>query len=231
MTVEHDDIEKILGPLRDTHGRDRRVLWLSDMPEGVFTRSMEPPVCDWIGDSSVAEMTEFVERLETDRDTAFKGLRTADEEIAAMTPVAFLAFPHSVPVLASGFRWSLIEHQIAGVCVHQQRFCGLRLTMRTDIAELAATVHRRFYGTNAGCCTPALRTLVEYRTMLASEGLDCDGSYPHFAEGFYPVDFSEESLDRVATDAPGFGDLIGEPAPYGGAGHRAVIAFVAPNSD
>jgi hypothetical protein len=56
MTVEHDDIEAVLGPLRDSHGRDRRLLWLSDMPERVFTQSSEAPVCDWLGDGSRAEL-------------------------------------------------------------------------------------------------------------------------------------------------------------------------------
>ena len=62
-------------------------------------------------------------------------------------------------------------------------------------------------------------------------GSTATGAIPTSRRDSIPSIFSEESLDRVATDAPGFGDLIGEPAPYGGAGHRAVIAFVAPNSD
>jgi hypothetical protein len=127
MTIEHDDIEAVLGPLRDTHGRDRRLLWLSDMPARVFTPSSEAPVCDWIGDGSLAEQLDFVARLKTDRDAAFRNLRTSEEEIAAMTPAAFLAVPHSIPVLAPGHRWSLIRRQIAGTWVNQQPFCGLRL--------------------------------------------------------------------------------------------------------
>jgi hypothetical protein len=231
MTVEHDDIETVLGPLRDSHGRDQRVLWLSDMPEKAFRQSSESPVCDWTGDSSRAELMDFAERLKTDRKAAFENLRTAEEEIAAMNPVAFLAFPHAIPVLARGHRWSLIQHQIAGVCVGQQRFCGLRLTMNTDIAELAVRLHRQFYGTSLGCGRPGLSTLVGYSDMLKSVELDCEETYPHLAEGFYPIDFSQEALDRVAVEAPRFADLIGEPVPYGGAEARAIIAIVAPNSD
>jgi hypothetical protein len=148
-----------------------------------------------------------------------------------MTPVAFLAFPHSIPVLARGHRWSLIRHQIAGTWVNQQPFCGLRLTMRTNIAELAAMIHRRFYGADLGRGSLSLDTLGAYRVMLKSMGLDCNETYQHLAEGFYPVDFANGFLDRVADGAPRFSDLISDPNDVDVAASRAIIAIVAPNSD
>ena len=229
MTVEHDDIETVLGPLRDEHGRDRRLLWLSDIPDKAFTQSSEDPVCDWIGDGSHAELLDFAKLLKTDRESAFRNLRTAEEEIAAMKPVAFLAFPHSIPVLAPEYRWSLIQHQVAGTWVRQQPFCGLRLTMRPEIAKLAVAIHHRWYATDLGRPQTRLSTIVEYRDMLGSADLDCDESYEHLAEGFYPID--PEFLDRVAVDAPRFAELIVKPGDVEVAASRAIIAIVAPNSD
>jgi hypothetical protein len=67
--------------------------------------------------------------------------------------------------------------------------------------------------------------------MLSAAGLDCDESYPHLAEGFYPIDLTDGFLDRVAIGAPRFSDLVSDPADVDVAVSRAIIAIVAPNSD
>jgi hypothetical protein len=56
MTIENDDIEQVLRPLRDMHGRDRRLLWLSDIPQKLLSQSWDHHVCDWIVDMFRAEM-------------------------------------------------------------------------------------------------------------------------------------------------------------------------------
>jgi hypothetical protein len=220
MTIEHDDIERILGQLRSRDVLTRRILPMEQIPDTFFKHSTEQPVCDWLGDSSLSNCA--------------KGTWVGEDVWARigdlMTPVAFIAFTSRVPVLTPSHRWSLLEHQIAGMLCGQQRFVGLRLRMRAEVAQAVISIARHWWESNIGCWKPSLDDLETYRAQLRAIGLDANRAYTLLSEGFYPADFSQEALERIAVDPPAFADLLGEPVD-GSAESHAVIAFVAPNSD
>src|SRR3546814_11850363 len=68
--------------------------------------------------------------------------------------------------------------------------------------------------------------LSEYRSRLQSEGLDCNESYRHFAEGAYPMDLDDVALGLLVEEGA---DVLRELCPD----HMAVACwvFLAPNSD
>ncbi len=135
MTIEHDDIERVLGKLRSRNVLTRRILPMDNIPEPFFTHSTEHPVCDWLGDGSRDALMRFAKGERTNYDP----LSRAKD---LMTPVAFIAFTSRVPVLTPRHRWSLIEHQVAGMLCGQQRFVGLRLRMRDDVARAVLGIAR-----------------------------------------------------------------------------------------
>ncbi|WP_036292175.1 hypothetical protein [Methylosinus sp. PW1] len=230
MTIEHDDIEQILGPFRAEKGMPNGVLPLRMLPESVFSHSSDHPVCEWIGDNGRDVLLEYSRRSQIDANDAKEWVNAQPNAHDIMTPTAFLVFPHLVPVLAPGFKWSLIEHQICGTWCRQQTFAGLRLTMREPAAEVAKFIARNWWGTGIGWRTPTLDQLDLYRSQLRRIGLDANTSYAWLSEGFYPVDFSQRALDCIASDAPEFDELLVNRMTRS-AEELAIIAIVAPNSD
>jgi hypothetical protein len=53
----------------------------------------------------------------------------------------------------------------------------------------------------------------------------------HLSEGFYPIDCSDEALNKIAVDPPKIVDVVADPEQVDIAKAWAVVAIVAPNSD
>lgn len=227
MTIEHDDVEQVLGPLRSAN----RPLWMNDIPGNLFTSSKEHPICDWLRDNSQDVTLGFSERLESDREAAFAWLQEQPSAHDIMTPCAFLAFSECVPVLAPGYRWSLILHQVAGVACNHRPFVGLRLRMRKSVSEAAKAMAQHWWGTDLGRGYPTLEQLEIYRAQLRNIGLDANRAYRWLSEGFYSADFTQEAIDLIAVDAPRPENLIADQSDLATAKSRAIVAIAAPNSD
>jgi hypothetical protein len=52
MTIEHNDVEQVLGPLRDAHPRSSCSLAITDIPQNLVSASHDAPVREWIGGTS-----------------------------------------------------------------------------------------------------------------------------------------------------------------------------------
>jgi len=50
--------------------------------------------------------------------------------------------------------------------------------------------------------------IVRYVNGLNELDLDCESSWRHLTESVYPIDATQENLDRIAENAPKLDDLV-----------------------
>jgi hypothetical protein len=130
MTVECTNIESILGPLRKFTSNRMISLRSSIVGEKTaawsavkWTSTSEPPVSDWLG------------------NRVFGG--SHDDALRRMRIAAFIAFMDSVPLLAEGHPWCLLDHQCGGVVNSNRRFLGRRVLLKPAIEiQLLGTAKR-----------------------------------------------------------------------------------------
>jgi hypothetical protein len=230
MTIEYTQIEKHLGPLRKTSLYDGQMISLQFLQRAhalslhpevhqawaalKWLHTMETPASEWLGKAFVDQATSDLQ-----------------EEIGV---VAFVAFLDRVPVLADGHPWCLLEHQTSGHGCRQIRFLGTRLAVKPDVESEFTRIAAHWYGKYLGCFgLPSLSELAEYRAQLQELGLDCNSpsTYPVLTEAFYPIDLSQEAIDKICMQPFALDSIFGRPRPYGHPAHYATLIFVAPNSD
>jgi hypothetical protein len=229
MTVNCTNIESVLAPLRKFDPFDNRMISLRSIgfadnpfepPERrkawaavKWTDTSDPPISEWLG------ITENA----SSHDDALRNMRVA----------AFIGFMDFVPVLADGHPWCLLDHQTAGHACSHVRFVARHVLLNAEIEFEWLRIAAHWYNQQLGWDLPALGSLIEYRAQLQRIGLDCNSSktYRYLKEGFYPVDLSQDVMDRICLRSFGLDSMLGEPRPYGRIEHYAILAIVAPNSD
>jgi hypothetical protein len=73
--------------------------------------------------------------------------------------------------------------------------------------------------------------IVFYATALNRLGLDCECTWRNLSEGLYPIDATQENLDRVAQDAPDLSTIVDWPTKSVRYSRDPAIFLVAENSD
>jgi hypothetical protein len=103
------------------------------------------------------------------------------------------------------YDFKCIVHQTAGHGCHQQYVYGMILKpKKLPEMELLA---RNYYASEIGCYSQSLNDIIKYRdTLDRLFGVDCNYTYREFEEGFYPIDFSKENLEKLAVDAASIPD-------------------------
>jgi hypothetical protein len=142
--------------------------------------------------------------------------------------VAFvLAFLRYVPIEVLRRKdWLLLEHQCAGHECQQPIMVALRLEPNPDVHAAFIEIARGYWGSNLGWGgPPPLAELTRYREVLLPLGLDCNRTYADLREGLYPVDATQEALERAARNPPDLKALTGNRPDF------ATLCFLAPNSD
>ena len=97
--------------------------------------------------------------------------------------------------------WKHIAHQTGGHSCHQKYVFGTIVDVPTDIEQKMADLHGVYYDSQISqYCT--LGHLKHYERMLSAifdDKASCDWSYYNFEEGFYPIDYSRDTLAALAT--------------------------------
>jgi hypothetical protein len=258
MTTE--SLESRLEPFRRTKGRDCRIVWVSDLEYDLFTWTQDLPSPPW-PDFSLQELSALNAPM---HDVAgLKEWFNSRPPVKEVLDVALvLAFMEGVPVLDERHEWLALAHQTGGVSCTRHEMVALRLEARPEVAAHMKHVAVERYGSDLTTgWSMSLSALRGYGDAIAPLGLNCEYSYRHLGEGFYPADLprsplwqkrepftfqsesqvadamaddirlAQELVDRLAVDAPRLADLGGEPKPYGGFLNRAILAWLAPNSD
>jgi hypothetical protein len=223
MTVNATEIETVLGPLRGFDSDRTRMISLSSIggrwtkhPDLAiaeaalrWTETMGPPVSDWMGVQSPADIPQ------------------------RMGVAAFVAFMARVPVLTDKYAWCLLDHQAAGHACSHQRFVGSRALLKPEIETKLVAIAKSWYDSQLGWDLPCLAELVKYKSQLQAIGLDCNSShtFKYLMEGLYPIDLSQSVIDQVCQQPFSLEDMLGNPRPYGSIEHYAILVVIAPNSD
>lgn len=136
-----------------------------------------------------------------------------------------VAFTRVVPPLPAPFDPLLLRHQTAGHLLGELRCAAIRLDISEHGREIGRTLGERWHGTGAATGWSPFEDLYEYRTFLQEHGFDCNESYRHFAEGAYPIDLDDYTLEILASDP---GELLSSLSPdeLG----SACLVFLFPNS-
>ena len=115
-----------------------------------------------------------------------------------------LAFTRYLPVLKPGREWLGLVHQCGGHKCEQELMVATRLTPRPSVIPTFEHIVREGFAANhfyRGAPVLASR-FVSYVAKLTSIGLDCECTWPYLTEGLYPIDATQDNLDRIADDAP-----------------------------
>jgi hypothetical protein len=154
----------------------------------------------------------------------------------ALEIVAVLAFTQSLPPLTRDLIWLGLDHQYAGTdCCHIE-FVATRLNVRAEVYPLLRKIARDRWPsglhdqitTDYAWTKEPLRA--DYRRDLKALGLSCETVVNFFAEALYPIDATQENLDRIAENPPRISDLISsnEQSRWGA---NLVIFILTANSD
>lgn len=109
-----------------------------------------------------------------------------------------LAFCRSVPPDGSD-SLLFLKHETTGHWNDCIRFAGMPVELSVCGAVLGSAIARRWYASGVQSRFSPLADVDEYRNSLRVNGLDCNECYQFFAEGVYPVDLDDCSLERLAT--------------------------------
>ena len=119
--------------------------------------------------------------------------------------VVVLAFTDSLPNLRFDREWLAIQHQSGGHASDQLSMIGTRLRPKASVADALLRIARDRYDECNGWftrCNLRASQIVSYSAALNAIGLDCEASWRHLQEGTYPIDATQQNLDRLAVDAP-----------------------------
>jgi hypothetical protein len=109
-----------------------------------------------------------------------------------------LAFCGSVPP-DDADHLLLLRHSTSGHWQECLRFAGMPIDLSVSGAAFGSTIARRWHASGVSARSAPLEIIEEYRNSLRTYGLDCNECFQHFAEGAYPVDFDDGSLERLST--------------------------------
>lgn len=105
-----------------------------------------------------------------------------------------LTFPRAIQPLANSQGWVFGIHETGGIWQEPKRIVVKRLDVFPRGAEIAHTIGRGMAESNISAQFAPFDKLVEYRRLLNDLGLDCNEHIQCLAEGFYPIDLTEEAL-------------------------------------
>jgi len=169
------------------------------------------------------------------RDLFFKNntpVSGQDEGFERIVPV--LAFVSSAPKLSNDRQWLALEHQCGGLVCMQVAMIATVLTPNGSIKEKLDDIGRQFYAAQHGRLAPGdvrASSLSAYLAAIGKIGLICEYNRPRLAEGLYPIDCTQENLDKIASDALRLRTLIESSYIRARDSSDPVILLLANNSD
>lgn len=125
--------------------------------------------------------------------------------------VLVLAFTRCVPVLRADRAWLALYHQCGGYSCECETMVATRLTPRASVLSTLQLIAREGFYAETGHFDRGQRLasrIVSYVAALARIGLDCESTWPYLTESLYPIDATQDNLNRVAEDAPDLDRLV-----------------------
>ncbi|MBM0169532.1 hypothetical protein [Altererythrobacter sp. C41] len=208
----HKDSAKLdSSRLVDLHTLPSAPIPIAMVPEQCFVPSVDLHRLGW---------PNFAVNSLADWNSSIKG--------AACKPPAdcclVLSFTHAIPPIPELEEWTFTRHETGGIWQEAKRLVLKRLPVSEDGADIAHTIARSMAHSNVGAVHALFDQLLAYRRMLNEFGLDCNQHVQSLAEGYYPVDLTEEALTifGVADVPREMLELMGTEA--------LKLAILAPNS-
>jgi hypothetical protein len=119
--------------------------------------------------------------------------------------VLVLAFTGNVPVLRPGREWIALDHQCGGYSCQHELMIATPLVPRTSVLPALRLIAREGYfaetGHFDGHQTLASR-IACYIAALTRIGVDCECTWRYLKESLYPIDSTQDNLNRIGEDAP-----------------------------
>jgi hypothetical protein len=195
--------------------RDKGKVPVSRLPSALFTRTSD--------------------LFFRDADSPLSSWPTEDEERQAIHVVPVLAFLHTVPVLAGNRELIALQHQCGGYHCLQVAMIATLLTPHPSFKEKLDQIGRQFYFAQHGQLEPGnmlASSIAAYVTALSAIGLDCECTWRRLSEGLYPIDCTQENLNKIARDAPSL-DMLADWRGFTRARYSMdpMILLLANNSD
>ena len=178
--------EKILTPYRD-QGKAS----ISRLPSSLFTHTSDLYFQDTAG-----PLTSW---------PPHPSWPTHDQVRQAIRVVPVLAFLRTVPVFTGDLEWIALQHQCGGYRCVQVSMIATLLTPHASVKDKLDDIGRQFYFAQDGYLDPdymLASSISSYVQALSAIGLDCECTWRRLSEGLYPIDCTQENLDRIACDAP-----------------------------
>lgn len=119
--------------------------------------------------------------------------------------VPVLAFTRSVPVLRPGREWVALRHQAGGYSCEKVLMIATRLEPRPALKPALDAIVREGYFAEDGRFDrhDILASRIAWHVKaLAGLDLDCESSWRLLTESVYPIDATQDNLDRLAVSAP-----------------------------
>ncbi|MDR9808365.1 hypothetical protein [Rhizobium hidalgonense] len=160
---------------------------------------------------------------------------TEEEERRAIHVVPVLAFLQTVPPLSNDREWIALHHQFGGYHCLQVAMVATMLTPNATIKNKLDNIGKQFYFAQHGQLEPAnmlASSISEYVTALSEIELDCECTWRKLSEGLYPIDCTQENLNKIASDAPSL-DMMADWRGFTRARYSMdpIILLLANNSD
>ncbi len=149
--------------------------------------------------------------------------------------VLALAFIQVAPILKPGRRWVALTHQCGNHACEQMSMIATCLTPRPKLAPALKQIAREGFGAETGHFyhgSILASRIARYVGTLETLGLDCEATWPHLTKAVYPIDGTQENLERVAENAPNL-DSIADWTGYTRARYNSNLAILVltENSD
>lgn len=113
-----------------------------------------------------------------------------------------LTFPKVLHSVKNGSEWRYLAFATGGIWEEVRKAVVMPLPLSPGGAEIALAIARRWAASNLSAEYASFDQLQEYRGALNAVGLDCNDHILSLAEGFYPVDMSEEAFEILTGAAP-----------------------------
>jgi hypothetical protein len=154
----------------------------------------------------------------------------------ALEIVAVLAFTQSLPPLAADLTWLALDHQCGGINCNHFCFVGTRLKLRPEIYPVLRKIARDRWplGPHDHISKDDEKTYATqkaaYKIDLKALSLSCDTVEDYLTESLYPIDATQENLERIAENPPRIFDLIATNEQSSRGANLAIFILTA-NSD
>ncbi len=149
--------------------------------------------------------------------------------------VLALAFVRAVPVLQPGRQWVALTHQCGGYSCEQLSMIATNLSPRPALWPVLKEITREGFAAENGHFyhgSILASRIAAYVGRLKKLNLDCEATWPLLTESVYPIDATQENLNRIAQDAPDL-DSIADWTDYPRARYNPNLAILllTENSD